>query len=298
MTQIKTANLTLEYDQFGDPKDPAIILIMGLGTQMIGWTEEFCEALAAHSLRVIRFDNRDIGLSEKLESFGPPKIKWLALQRQFGLLPKVPYSLYDMAHDVIELLDALEIKKSHIAGVSMGGMIAQIIASKYPDRVLSLTSIMSTTNSPKLKRPASKILARLLFKPKTDDQDKLLDYMVGSRQMFGSPKYPRTAEQWKTQILEGIERCDYPEGYGRQLAAVMSTPCRREEIALISAPTLVIHGKQDALVPVEGGIDTAEHIPGARLELIDGMGHDLPPELVGQLTQLMGEHAKSAAALS
>lgn len=295
MTQIKTANLTLEYDEFGDPNDPAIVLIMGLGTQMIGWTEEFCEALAKHSLRVIRFDNRDIGLSEKLESFGPPKLKWLAFQRQFGLLPSVPYSLYDMAHDVVELLDALEIEQSHIAGASMGGMISQIIASKYPERVLTLTSIMSTTNSPKLKRPASKVLARLLFKPKTTDQEKLLNYMIGSRKMFGSPEYPRSDEQWRQMILEGFERCDYPEGYGRQLAAVMSTPCRREEISLISAPTLVIHGKQDCLVPVSGGIDTAEYIPGAKLELIDGMGHDLPPELVGHLTDLIGEHANSVA---
>jgi pimeloyl-ACP methyl ester carboxylesterase len=298
MTQIKTATLTLEYEEFGNPNDPAIVLIMGLGTQMIGWSEPFCNALAAHSLRVIRFDNRDIGLSEKLESFGPPKIKWLALQRQFGLLPQVPYSLYDMAHDVIELLDALDIKKAHVAGASMGGMIAQIIASKYPDRVLTLTSIMSTTNSSKLKRPSSKVLARLLFKPKTTDLEKLLQYMVGSRKLFGSPKYPRSDEQWRELILEGIDRCDYPEGYGRQLAAVMSTPCRRQEIALISVPTLVIHGKQDCLVPVSGGVDTANNIPGATLEIIDGMGHDLPPELQGRLTRLIGTHANAAEAQS
>lgn len=293
MTQIKTAHLTLEYDEFGNPNDPAIVLIMGLGTQMIGWTSDFCNALAAHSLRVIRFDNRDIGLSEKLEAFGPPKIIWLGLQRQLGLLPKAPYTLYDMAHDVVELLDALNIDKAHIAGASMGGMISQIIASKYPERVLTLASIMSTTNSPKLKRPSPNVLARLFLKPRTNDQERLLAYMVGSRKMFGSPAYPRNDDQWRQMILEGIDRCDYPEGYGRQLAAVMSTPCRRHEVALITAPTLVIHGKQDCLVPVEGGIDTANNIPGAQLELIDGMGHDLPAELVGTLTKLIGNHANS-----
>ncbi len=293
MAQLHANGLQIEYDTFGESSADPVLLIMGLGMQMTAWTPDFCNALAAHGRHVIRFDNRDIGLSSKFHGAKAPS-RWRYFLHHFVNAPlKAPYSLEDMADDAAGVLEALGIESAHIVGVSMGGMIAQLMTIRSPQRVKSLTSMMSTSGDPKLPRPRREVIRQIVRKrPKTGDPEQTIEHLVKSFQMISSPAYPRSEDEWRERISAAVRRSSYPQGFMRHVAAIVADGSRVERLKAIDRPTLVIHGSDDPLVPVECGIDTARHIRGARLEIIEGMGHDLPPQLVDRLTSLIASHAR------
>jgi pimeloyl-ACP methyl ester carboxylesterase len=286
--------LELAYDEFGDPDHPAMLLVMGLGTQMIAWPEEFCRGLAARGYRVIRFDNRDIGLSEKMEGAAVPGMVRLAASARLKLPVKVPYKLQDMADDARGLLDALDIKAAHLVGASMGGMIAQLLAGHHPYRVLSLTSIMSTSGCRSLPGADRNVSLHMVRRPTSGNAEAMQEYALRTWRLIGSPAYQPSDKALREKLALSYQRSYYPEGHRRQMAAIMASGDRVAVLKKILAPTLVIHGKDDPLVPVAGGIDTARHVAGAKLELIDGMGHDLPQPLLSHFVELIGAHADAA----
>jgi pimeloyl-ACP methyl ester carboxylesterase len=276
-----TANangLALEYESLGDEKGEPLLLIMGLGAQMTRWPAALTDKLVAAGFRVIRFDNRDVGLSQKLDAAGPPNMAAIVEALGRGAKPDAAYTLDDMAADAVGLLDALGIRRAHIVGASMGGMIAQLVAADYPDRVLSLTSIMSTTGAPDLPRATPEAMAVLNDRgpdPQKDFEGFLAHSVKGSR-VIGSPGYPADEAELRERAAADFRRCYYPVGFARQYAAVMASGERRSKLGRIKAPTVVVHGEADPLVPLAGGRDTADNIAGAELEVITGMGHDLP----------------------
>ena len=280
MASSQTNGITIEYDSFGASDHPSMLLIMGLGAQMTLWPVEFCDALAARGFHVIRYDNRDIGLSSKFDEAGIPDMAAMMMAVMTGKKPDVAYSLDDMAADAIGLLDALGIDRAHVVGASMGGMIAQVVAAKYPNRVLSLTSIMSTTGNPAIPPAQPEAMAVLTNRPTTTDTDSLVAFLVNAARVIGSPAYPANEERLITRVRADLARSYSPTGYMRQMAAIIASGDRRAQLAAITAPTLVIHGDADPLVSVEGGRDTAANIKGAKLKIIPGMGHDLPLPLV------------------
>jgi pimeloyl-ACP methyl ester carboxylesterase len=294
MAQLSANGLQIEYDTFGDSNAEPILLIMGLGTQMIAWPPAFCNALAEAGHFVVRFDNRDVGLSTKLDGLKAPGPFRFLLHRLFGLPLRVPYTLQDMAADAVGVLDALDIPAAHVVGASMGGMIAQLVAASFPGRVKTLTSLMSTSGDPDLPGPPREI-SRHLFseRPKSNEMDDLVPYLLKSFRLLMSPEYPRDDEELRPLIVESLERSNYPQGFKRQLAAIVADGSRVKRLSTIEAPTLVIHGKEDPLVPVDAGFSTALHIRGAKLELIDGMGHDLPPELLAPVASMIIGHVSS-----
>jgi pimeloyl-ACP methyl ester carboxylesterase len=291
---VKANGIELAYDEFGEAGRPVILLIMGLGTQMIAWPEAFCNDLAAHGFRVIRFDNRDIGLSQKMEGSKVPGILKIAAYSRLRLPVKVPYLLHDMAADAVGLLDALDVSSAHIVGASMGGMIAQLIAGHFPFRVLSLTSIMSTSGCRSLPGADRKVALHMVRRPAKADAEALQEYAMRTWRLIGSPAYQPSDEVLREKLSLSYQRSHYPPGHSRQMAAIIASGDRVSLLQKIIAPTLVIHGKEDPLVPVSGGIDTARHVPGAKLELIEGMGHDLPQPLLPHFAELIGTHAKAA----
>ncbi|WP_175561941.1 alpha/beta fold hydrolase [Kaistia soli] len=273
--------MELAWDEFGDAANENILLISGLGAQMIRWTRPFCEGLAARGYRVIRFDNRDAGRSTHFCSAATPDFGALASALMAGRQPDVPYTLHDMAADAIGLLDALGIARVHVVGRSMGGMIAQILASEHADRVCSLTSIMSSTGNPSLPQAAPDVMAMMMRPapdPMVDSEGFLAARLVFARRIAGS-SYPFDEEAHRALLLEEARRCYDPGGTARQIAAMAVAGDRRARLATITAPTLVIHGSDDPLIPPACGLDTALSIPGAIHLAIEGMGHDLPREL-------------------
>jgi pimeloyl-ACP methyl ester carboxylesterase len=279
--QITANGVTLEYETHGDPANPPLLLIMGLGAQMTLWPIELVEALVARGYHVIRYDNRDIGLSTKFTEHGVPDVRKVALMRMIGLRPKLPYRLTDMADDAAALLDALEIERAHVVGASMGGMIAQLVAINHPHRVRSLTSVFSTTGNRRLPPPKKEALQVLMNRaPANATLDQVIPLGIQVARAIGSPAYPSDETRLRERVERDFHRSFHPTGAGRQLAAI------------VTAPTLVIHGIDDPLVPVEGGRDTAAHIPGARLHEIPGMGHDLPLELVDEIADAVAGHAR------
>lgn len=294
MASIQANGITIEYEHFGPHDAPPILLIMGLGGQLTLWPVEFCEALVAHGFRVIRYDNRDIGLSTKFDHAGVPDMAALLMASLTGKTPDVAYTLDDMAADGIGLLDALGIDRAHIVGASMGGMIAQMVAATYPERTLSLTSIMSTTGNPAIPPARPEALAVLTNRPATTDPDALVAFSVNAARVIGSPAYPASEERLLTRVRADLQRSYSPTGYMRQMAAVVAGGDRRARLATVTAPTLVIHGDADPLVSIEGGRDTAASIKGAELKIIPGMGHDLPLELVGTIADAVAGVASRA----
>lgn len=278
---LQANGLKLCYDEFGEPGNPAMLLIMGLGTQMIAWTEEFCQKLADQGYRVVRFDNRDVGLSEKIEA-DPPSMLSLLGNRLFKRPISTPYTLNDMAADAIGVLDALEISKAHIIGASMGGMIAQIIAAKYPERTLSLTSIMSTSGARHLPQASSKITA-LMLRRRADTEEQRLKNSIALWRVIGSPAYQPSEEDLKARILRAYRRNYCPKGYLRQVGAIAASGDRTALLGKISVRTVVIHGAADLLVPLAGGEHTASLIPYAQLRVYEGMGHDVPQPLYDRI---------------
>ena len=282
---LQSNGLRMAYEEFGDPADPAILLVAGLYNQLVRWPLKFCELLVANGFRVIRFDKRDIGLTDKMDGVRAPSFFRLALKHYLRIPISAPYSLDDMADDTVGVLDALNIQQAHIVGMSMGGMISQLVTAKYPHRILSLTSIMSTSGE-RGKGVASAKVSAAMLQPVTKERSAL-DNAVNIWQLIGSPAYPMSDDDVRTLIKAEHKRSSNPAGYMRQIAAIRNAPGRAKLLRAITAPVLIIHGNQDLLVPVSGGIDTAKHIAHAQLELFEGMGHTLPAELLPRFVELI-----------
>ncbi len=290
MPQATVNGLRFEYDIHGAAGDPAVLLIMGFSAQMTMWPMSFVEGLVGRGFRVVRFDNRDIGLSSKLDEKGPPDIgaamtAAMTGQRYAG----APYLLDDMAADAVGLLDALDIARAHIVGASMGGMIAQIVAAKHPGKTISLTSIMSTTGRPGLPAAAPEIMGALMTPPASPSREDRRKQFMTMFRTIGSPGFPATEAEIEALADAQVDRAPYnPAGVGRQMVAIMSSEPRHELLAGVRCPALVLHGADDPLVPLEGGKDTAASIPGAELVVIPGMGHDFTEALMPQFLTHVG----------
>lgn len=294
-----TANgVSLYYEDHGPKGGEPLLLIMGLGAQMTRWPVGFIELLTARGYRVVAYDNRDVGLSEKLDAAGAPDMQAVYGAVATGAKPNVAYLLSDMARDGVGLMDVLGFERAHIVGASMGGMIAQMIAAEHPERVLSLTSIMSSTGNPTLPPARPEAMERLTNRgpDPVSDLEAFLDHGVASSTVLGSPGYPVDETELRAQIRSDYERSFYPVGFARQMAAIVASGDRRKALAGITAPTIVIHGADDPLVPKEGGEDTAANIPGAELHLIPGMGHNLPKPLWAEVVEQIDKVAKRAKA--
>ena len=299
MARVQSNGIEIEYEEFGDPQAPVILLIMGLGMQLVAWPKPFCEMLVAAGFRVIRFDNRDVGRSSKIEGRYTPSMLRLIMSMLLGRkLRRPPYTLEDMAADTLGLLDALNIEQAHIVGVSMGGMIAQIIAARFPLRVLSLTSIMSTSGDRKASAMELRDLRKIFLRPRPPSdatRDQVVEHMASTYEIIGSAEHLREVSYLRKMLSDSFDRGYYPAGFMRQTTAIVANGSRRALLKQINAPTLVIHGKRDILVPPGGGLDTAAHIRGARMELIDDMGHDLAPGLWNTISSLIIQHCQQAA---
>ncbi len=297
MPAVQANGLTLEYESLGDPASPAIVLIMGLGMQLVGWPDDFCRRLATEGYRVVRFDNRDCGLSSRIRPRWQPSPLLAFTAARLGLPVLAPYSLEDMAEDTVALMDALGIAKAHVVGASMGGMIAQVLAARFPDRVLSLTSMMSASGRRKGSRPSKEALQVFLRRPPARaDAAAVIAYLVEVFTVIGSPGFPTERRLLQERISGWVRRAYDPAGTTRQLLAVVASGDRRRLLRRIVAPTLVIHGADDPLVPVETGRDTARNVPGARLLIIEGMGHDLPDALLPRLAKEIAAHCRAGVA--
>ena len=275
---------------------PVVLLIMGLGMQLIAWPQDFVQPLVDAGYRVIRHDNRDIGLSEGFDHAPRHNFLWQTVRSRIGLPVRSPYTLQDMAHDSLGVLDALGIDKAHVVGASMGGMIAQRVAASSPARVRSLTSIMSSSGARSLPGPDPKIAAALLRPPPARDEASLVAFSLGFIRLIGSPAFPSDEAQLRERLTLSLRRGYRPAGLFRQMLAIgADTDQRLDVLGRIRCPTLVLHGEADRLVPIEGGRDTARRITGARFVAIPGMGHDLPPGVNQVLLQHIVPFLNSAA---
>ena len=282
-------DIELAYETFGDPGDTPLLLVSGLGSQMISYADELCADLAAQGLFVIRFDNRDVGLSTHLHSAGLPRLGDV----RRGDRSSVHYDLADMAADAAGLVQALGLDSVHLVGVSMGGMIAQRVAITHPERVRSLTSIMSTTGDRSVGG-ASEAAQAVLYAPPATDRDEAIQRQLTTSRVIGSPGFPFDEEAIRARAGLAYDRAHDPAGVARQMAAIVSSPDRTADLGRVTVPTLVIHGSDDALVNVSGGRATAAAVPGAELVVIEGMGHDLPRALWPELTERITAHVKRA----
>ncbi|HEX7776197.1 MAG TPA: alpha/beta hydrolase [Parvibaculum sp.] len=296
MPQVKANGITIEYESFGPADRETVLLIMGLGGQLTMWPVELCNELVARGYRAIRFDNRDVGLSTKFDAAGMPDMAAIFGAVMAGKAAPAPYSLDDMAKDAVGLLDALGIKKAHIAGASMGGMIAQLVAANHPERVLSLTSIMSTTGNAALPQAKPEVMGLLMAPAPEGDVEAAIQRGIKVFQTIGSPGFPTDEKILREWFTRDVKRSNYPVGVARQMAAIMSNGDRREKLKKVKAPTVVLHGADDPLVPVDGGKDTAASIAGAELRIVPGMGHDFPIALVKTFADAITAAAARAGA--
>ena len=270
----------LHFDAFGDPADPTLLLVNGLGSQCINYKEAWCEMFVARRLQVIRFDNRDVGLSTSFA--GAPKNEQGAA-----------YTLSDMSDDAFAVLDANDVERAHVMGLSMGGMIVQTMAIEHPERILSMTSVMSTTGEPEYMKSSPEAFALLTGQPPADRESAIERHVAGMR-IYGSPAPHADEDRWRADAAAAFDRAFTPDGTARQMFAVGASGSRADALRRLDVPTLVIHGAADKLVDPIGGRRTAELIPGARFELIAGMGHDYPPQLWERWVDLVARHALGA----
>jgi proline iminopeptidase len=289
MTAVKANGITIEYEEIGVPEAPVILLVMGLGMQLIAWPDSFCEGLAARGFRVVRFDNRDIGLSTRMPSVGPLALTAIMARAFLGLPVRPPYTLDDMARDTVGLMDALRIGRAHIVGASMGGMIAQIVAIERPERVRSLTSIMSTTGDRDLPGPSDRV-RRALLRPRPRNKAMAVERTMEMFRLIGGGHYPPTEAELRARVERAVRRSFRPDSFRRQLIAIQAAPSRARKLQSVRAPTLVLHGTHDPLVPLAAGEDTSANIPGARLRVVPGMGHSLPEALIPLLVDEIAGH--------
>ena len=279
MPLIKGNNIEIMMEDLGPEDGSPLILIRGLGTQMIQWPDTLLQGFRENGFRPIIFDNRDVGLSQKFGGHGKVNLLKVLDAQKNGIDPDLPYTVHDMAGDVIAVLDHLDIDRAHVFGISMGGMIAQRVALNHPDRVLTLTSVMSHSGNPDLPRPEGHVQQMLMGGPRDESRDAAIDYAVEGEQLWGCPGYPVSDDDVRAIQEKAYDRCYYPEGVGRQYAALLADSSRYKELHRIIAPTLVIHGTDDVLVNVQGGRDTHTRIAHSEYEEISGMGHTIPPTL-------------------
>ena len=284
----RAGDIELAYETIGNPDDPALLLVMGLGMQLIGWDLELCEQLASRGFRVIRFDNRDTGHSTKVQAKVPNIVRAAA-----GARVNAPYLLTDMAADSFGLLDHLGVERAHVMGASMGGMIAQTMAIDRPERVASLVSIMSTTGQRRVGFPKLRALSVLLRRA-PDTREAYIEHFVGVFRRIGSPGFEADEARVREQAAASFDRGVHPAGTGRQLAAVLASGDRTAQLRELRVPTVVIHGRADPLIPFRGGVATARAIPNAELVPIPGMGHDLPRPIWPQVVDAVVANARRA----
>jgi pimeloyl-ACP methyl ester carboxylesterase len=286
MAHVVANGIRIEYETAGDPADPPLLLIMGLGAQLIAWDDDFVQLLVAGGFYVVRFDNRDQGLSTWFDEAGVPDVVEAAAT---GVIPTPAYTLADMADDAAGLLSGLGIEQAHVCGASMGGMIAQSLVIGNPAKVLSLVSIMSTTGDPSVGWPHPEAMA-LLLQPAPPDRQGVIESTVKGAAVIGSAGYPRDDDRIRALTAASYDRAFHPDGAARQLVAIAAGPDRTEALRAVTCPTLVIHGEVDPLIDSSGGRATAAAMPGAQLWLIPGMGHDLPPQLFAPIAERIAAH--------
>jgi len=287
--------IAIEVEDTGETHLPAVLLVMGLGMQLIAWPGAFVAALQDAGFRVIRFDNRDAGLSQHFPHLGVPNLMLASMRHRLGLRVNAPYSLHDMAADTLGVLDALDVQAAHVVGISMGGMIAQRLALAAPQRVLSLASIMSSSGARYLPGPRPHVLRALFSRPGGRSEDAIVDHTMKLLHVIASPAFPSDEETLRERVRLATRRAFNPTGTMRQMTAVAADSRRADELPRIQAPTLVMHGQDDPLVPFPCGQDTARRIRGARLVAIPGMGHDLPPGVVDRLLESLLPHLRQTA---
>lgn len=291
--KLSSNGLRFEIDSQGDEQAPAVLLTMGLGMQLIAWPVALVQALVDAGFRVIRYDNRDIGLSSHLDELGQPNMGWQFIKSRLGLRLRAPYSLQDMANDGLGVLDALGVPRAHVIGVSMGGMVSQRIAAAAPERVLSLTSIMSSSGAPGLPGPGLPVVRAVLARPRSSQPEDVVANTLALFRVIGSPGHAQDMPALRAQLMAAVNRSYHPAGVLRQLMAITADTDRHTVLPRIQCPTLVLHGTADPLVPIACGRDTAARIPGARFEAIEGMGHDWPPGVTEQLVRHTVPHLQS-----
>ena len=294
MAKTKANGIEIEYETFGRKGDPALLLIMGLGAQLTLWPESLCEGLAGQGFFVVRYDNRDVGLSTDFDTWGLPDLMGSFAKLMKGEKVDAPYLLGDMAADAIGLLDALDIDRAHIVGASMGGMIAQVIAATYPQRTRSLVSIMSTSGRMGLPMGKPEAVAMLSALPEGPAREQLIAHGIKLRNVIGSPGYPTDPATMRTLVERNIDRRYYPPGAARQYLAIMASGPRVDLLKTVKVPTLVLHGDDDPLLPVECGRDVAALVPGAKIETFPGWGHDVPEQMVPKLVGSISGFCKAA----
>ncbi len=289
-TKVRVGSIEIVYDTFGESTALPMLLVIGLGEQMIAWDEEFCSELAAQGYWVIRYDNRDAGLSTKLDEAGIPNIPALVQAQMQGEMIETSYLLRDMADDAVGLLDALGVESAHVVGVSMGGMIVQEMAIHHPERIRTMTSIMSSTGNAELP-PAKPEAMALLTEPAPTGRSDFIEDSVRVARILSGPGFPVDEDRVRKKAGDIFDRGLSPAGMTRQLAAIIGSGSRKDALKSVTVPTLVIHGDTDPLIPVEGGIDTADAISGAQLLIIKGLGHDLSPAMWPQIVAAIISHA-------
>jgi pimeloyl-ACP methyl ester carboxylesterase len=293
--QISANGTQIEVEDHGPTSGEPLVLIMGLGMQLLGWHEDFVDRLVDRGFRVIRFDNRDIGLSQAFDHLGVPNVAAMAFKSLLGLPVHSPYGLPEMAADTVGLLDALGIARAHVCGASMGGMIAQQLAVRHPARVKSLTLMMTSSGARRLPGPSLKMRNAMMTRPPSAAPfDSIVDHYVQLYRMIGSPGFPSSDEYLRQRLTRSVRRAYRPRGVARQFAAIIADGDRSALLPGIQAPTAVLHGREDPLVPVAAGHDLAAKISGATLEVIEGWGHDLPPPLWPRLVQAIETAASRA----
>jgi pimeloyl-ACP methyl ester carboxylesterase len=296
MPTVKANGVNLYYEDNGPADAPAILLVMGLGAQMIAWPDELIQGLVGKGFRVIHYDNRDVGMSQRMEKAATPNLVWTMFKARLGLPLGVGYTLSDMAADGIGLLDALGIQQAHVVGASMGGMIVQLMAANHRERLLSMTSIMSSSGASGLPGPRADIRRQMMAnRPSGANRDEAVAFGAALVKSFSYPDPARPEDAHAEMTGRAFDRGYYPIGTRRQLLAIIADGSRVERLKTITTPTLVVHGGADPLVPKDGSVDIARHIPGARLEIIDEMAHDLPPSQVERMVGLIAGHAHASA---
>ena len=290
--QVVANGIGIEVDDQGPTHAEPLLLIMGLGMQLVGWPEEFVQILVSRGFRVIRMDNRDAGLSQSFDRLGVPSLAWAAMRHAVRLPVVAPYSLHDMAADALGVLDALGLQRAHVCGASLGGMVAQHLAARHPQRVKSLTLMMTSSGSRKLPQPHWSVQKALLSRPDGKDVAAVVVHLQKLLTLIGSPAYPAQPEVLRRRLLASVQRAYRPAGTARQLMAVAADGDRTAMLALIKSGTQIIHGQADPLVPVAAGHDLAAHIQGARLDIVAGMGHDLPAQLLPRFAEAIAGIAR------
>ena len=296
MARVKANGIDIEYEALGSKSDPALLLIMGLGAQLTIWPDAFVRALADKGFYVIRFDNRDVGLSTDFGSWGVPNIPEALQKAAKGERPSSPYLVKDMAGDAVGLLDALGVERAHVLGASMGGMIAQVVAALWPQRTRTLVSMYSSSGRAGLPQGKPEALAMLTAQPEGPSREQRVAHGVKLRQVIGSPAYPTPPGELRAFVERNVDRRWYPEGSARQYLSIIASGDRVELLKSIKAPTLVLHGEDDPLLPVECGRDVARLVSGAELQIYRGWGHDIAPGLIPTLVERIASFCKGAAA--